>query len=43
MRFDELDVGAGQRLLDVACGSGYAAMVAAQRGAEVSGIDAAPD
>jgi SAM-dependent methyltransferase len=28
------------RLLDVACGSGYAAMMAAERGADVSGIDA---
>jgi SAM-dependent methyltransferase len=37
----ELDVDAGQRLLDVACGSGYAAMVAGQRGVDVSGIDAA--
>lgn len=37
----ELDVQPGQRLLDIACGSGYAAMVAAQRGAHVSGIDAA--
>jgi len=30
----------GMRLLDVACGSGYAAMMAAERGAEVAGIDA---
>ena len=35
-----LDVEAGSRLLDVACGSGYAAMVAARRGAVVSGLDA---
>ena len=39
--FDQVGVGPGVRLLDVACGSGYAAMVAAQRGAEVSGLDAA--
>jgi SAM-dependent methyltransferase len=38
--FDELDVGAGVRLLDVACGSGYAAWVAARRGALVAGLDA---
>ena len=38
--FDELGVGPGVRLLDVACGSGYAASVAAQRGAIVSGLDA---
>jgi len=31
--FDELGVGPGVRLLDVACGSGYAAWVAAGRGA----------
>lgn len=30
----------GTRLLDVACGSGYAAMMAAERGAELAGIDA---
>lgn len=40
--FDRLDVGHGTRLLDIACGSGYAAWVAADRGAEVSGVDAAP-
>ena len=39
--FDRVGIGPGTRLLDVACGSGYAAMVAAQRGAEVSGLDAA--
>ena len=39
--FDRLGVGAGTRLLDIACGSGYAAMVAANRGAVVSGLDAA--
>jgi SAM-dependent methyltransferase len=38
--FDELGVGPGIRLLDVACGSGYAAWVAARRGAVVSGLDA---
>ncbi len=38
--FDQAGVDAGTRLLDIACGSGYAANVAAQRGAEVSGLDA---
>jgi SAM-dependent methyltransferase len=39
--FDRLEIRAGTTLLDVACGSGYAAMVAAGRGAVVSGLDAA--
>ena len=39
--FDELGVGAGVRLLDVACGSGAAAHIASQRGAIVAGLDAA--
>src|SRR3954452_4772320 len=34
-------VGPGTRYLDVGCGSGIAAQIAARRGAEVSGIDAA--
>ena len=38
--FDRAGVGAGTRLLDIACGSGYAASVAAARGAEVAGLDA---
>lgn len=38
--FDQLGVGPGTRLLDVACGSGYAASVAAGRGARVWGLDA---
>jgi SAM-dependent methyltransferase len=38
--FDRAQVGAGTRLLDVACGSGYAASVAAARGADVAGLDA---
>ena len=37
--FDRAQVGPGTRLLDIACGSGYAASVAAGRGAEVSGLD----
>ena len=39
--FDRLDLRPGTRLLDVACGSGYATMVAAGRGAIVAGLDAA--
>ena len=38
--FDRLGIGAGTRLLDIACGSGLAAQSAAGRGAEVSGLDA---
>jgi SAM-dependent methyltransferase len=38
--FDQAGVGQGTRLLDIACGSGYAASVAAGRGAEVAGLDA---
>jgi SAM-dependent methyltransferase len=39
--FDETRVGAGTRLLDVGCGPGLAVQIAAQRGAWVSGLDAA--
>jgi ubiquinone/menaquinone biosynthesis C-methylase UbiE len=38
--FDRAGVGPGTRLLDIACGSGYAASVAAARGATVAGLDA---
>ena len=39
--FDRLGVGDGGRLLDIACGSGFAAHLAAERQAKVSGLDAA--
>ena len=38
---DRLDVKAGERLLDVACGSGQLGLIAARRGAKVSGCDIA--
>jgi SAM-dependent methyltransferase len=38
--FERLSVGDGTRLLDVACGSGFAAQIAAGRGATVAGLDA---
>ncbi len=37
---ERLHVTPGDRLLDIACGSGFAAAVAARRGALVSGVDA---
>jgi ubiquinone/menaquinone biosynthesis C-methylase UbiE len=39
--FDAADVEAGTRLLDVGCGPGLAAQLAAKRGAHVAGLDAA--
>ena len=39
--FDRLAVGDGTHLLDIACGSGFAAHLAAERQANVSGLDAA--
>ena len=41
--FDRTGVGPGTELLDIACGSGYAASVAARRGALVSGLDASEE
>lgn len=39
---DLTDVRAGDRVVDVGCGPGGAARVAARRGAEVTGVDPAP-
>jgi SAM-dependent methyltransferase len=39
---DAVGVGEGTRLLDVGCGAGRALRLAADRGAEVAGLDAAP-
>jgi SAM-dependent methyltransferase len=39
---DALGVGKGTRLLDIGCGAGRALRLAANRGADVSGLDAAP-
>jgi SAM-dependent methyltransferase len=38
--FGQLGIGEGTRLLDIACGSGFAAQLAARRGGVVTGIDA---
>ncbi len=39
--FDSLGLGAGAKYCDLGCGAGMAALLAAERGAKVSGIDAA--
>ncbi len=39
---DRIGVGHGTEVLDVGCGAGLAAQIAAQRGAVVSGLDATP-
>ena len=39
---DELRIGPGQQVLDVACGAGNVAIPAAIAGAEVTGLDIAP-
>jgi SAM-dependent methyltransferase len=39
---DAAGVGPGTRLLDVGCGGGFALLLAAQRGATVSGLDVTP-
>src|SRR4051812_22967201 len=38
----EADLQPGERLLDVGCGTGNAAAVAAESGADVAGVDPAP-
>ena len=38
-----LDLAAGERVLDVACGTGNLALPAARLGAEVTGLDIAPN
>lgn len=40
--FDRVGISRSTRLLDVGCGAGLAAQLAAELGAQVSGIDAAP-
>jgi SAM-dependent methyltransferase len=40
--FDRLSISQGTRLLDIGCGAGLAAQLAAAIGAQVAGIDAAP-
>ena len=40
---DRLDVAAREQVVDVACGTGNAAIPAAQRGAQVTGIDLTPE
>ncbi len=39
----KLDIGANQKVVDVACGSGNAAIPAAQAGARVTGVDLTPE
>lgn len=41
--FDDLGIGPGDRLLDIGCGAGSAAALAAERGATVWGLDATPE
>lgn len=41
--FDRVGLGSGTTYLDAGCGAGMAAQIAAERGAEVVGLDAAPD
>lgn len=40
--FDDVGIGPGVRLLDIGCGAGLAAALAAARGASVCGLDATP-
>ena len=40
---DRLNIRPGMRVLDVACGTGNLAIPAARKGAEVTGVDIAPN
>ncbi|MFE9252269.1 SAM-dependent methyltransferase [Streptomyces sp. NPDC007088] len=40
--YDRVEVGPGARLLGLGCGSGLALLLAARRGAEVTGVDGGP-
>jgi len=41
--YERLEVGAGTRLLGLGCGSGLALVMAASRGAAVTGVDSSPE
>jgi SAM-dependent methyltransferase len=41
--YERLEVAAGCRLLDVACGAGQLALIAAREGVDVTGVDIAPN
>ena len=41
--YEQLDITAGCRLLDVACGSGQLGLWAARDGVDVTGVDIAPN
>ncbi|MFB7917891.1 class I SAM-dependent methyltransferase [Streptomyces sp. NPDC056061] len=41
--YERLEVGAGTRVLSLGCGSGLALVIAAARGARVTGVDTDPD
>ncbi|MEU9320726.1 methyltransferase domain-containing protein [Streptomyces sp. NPDC048295] len=41
--YERLEVGAGTRLLSLGCGSGLALLIAAARGARVTGVDTDPE
>jgi SAM-dependent methyltransferase len=41
--YERLEVAPGSRLLDVACGGGQLALIAAREGADVTGVDIAPN
>jgi SAM-dependent methyltransferase len=41
--FDDVGIAPGTRLLDIGCGAGLATRLAAERGADVCGLDATPE